>query len=218
MCAEIPCNATFLSLHLCLPLVLGHLLGATGLFPNPSNTMALYAAEDADTLFISHQDMKADPEVHAVILSVALANTSSELAVSRRKTVQLRQHYPIPAFDTEDTSGSLKVASNASGTFGVGNIEMGEIFSRGEYKSDCDRNGVDTEESKAISSGERSRFFAAKGFFQSRSERVNRGARSKLFADMVSWCIWVRASKKRAYPSLHVFLARNHQHSCLCAK
>ena len=213
---------TFLSLDLCLHVVLGHILGASGLFPNPSNTVALYAAEDADTLFISHQDMKADPEAHAVILSVALADTSSELAVSRRKAVQLRQHYPIPAFEN-DTSGSLKVASNASGTFGAGKIEMGEIFSHGEYKSTgCDRktrglacvplgtcqNGIDTEEShddKESPSGVQSGFFDAKWIqriFQSRSERINRGARSNLFANMVFWCSCMHASTKRAYTSL----------------
>jgi len=32
----------------------------------------------------------------------ALASTSCELSVSRRKIVQLQQHYPVPAFDKDD--------------------------------------------------------------------------------------------------------------------
>lgn len=176
-CAEVPSTATFCSLKLCVHVFLGHLLGATGLFPNLSNTVGLFAATDTDTLFISHHDMKTDPEAHVVILSVALAITSSELSVSRRKTVQLRQTYPIPAFDDDGWLQVSKASGELAKTFAGKALKMVDRFMHGEYQSiDDDQNGVDTEgnyDDKAIYK------------LRSRSERINLGARSKLFATMV---------------------------------
>jgi len=71
--------------------------------------VGLYACTPVDTFFISREEMKANPVAHLLILSVALASTSCELSVSRRKIVQLRQHYPVPAFDKD---GRLVVAAS----------------------------------------------------------------------------------------------------------
>ena len=95
---------------------LGLLLGATGIFPNESNTVGLYASTSVDTFFISRAAMKENPETHLVLLSVALASTSCELSVCRRKIVQLRQHYPIPAFDKH---GHLKTCVETQERYGV---------------------------------------------------------------------------------------------------
>jgi hypothetical protein len=109
----------------------GLLLGATGIFPNESNTVGLYASTSVDTFFISRAAMKENPETHLVLLSVALASTSCELSVCRRKIVQLRQHYPIPAFDKH---GHLKTCVETPKKVGVSSQERyGVLDMPGRY-------------------------------------------------------------------------------------